>query len=204
MKKRNRVQLILLVFIFVSSLAFCQQSTLDYVVITYKVDRNKDQHPSKNYYWIVPVDSLEGNNNFSKFPLYFDEFSKDDLKSCRENKDLLLFTLLPKEDFNLDEETKSNIKYLKTLIDTNRKKIKKVVKKWSNGYKEKITIYATPIKGDFCFSNLSAVDEKLINYKGTVYLPLKNFSFNKSFFESDKFKEIKYADYISSNYINFL
>lgn len=186
----------------IGSVGFCQESTAEYVVITYEVDRNKDNHPAKNYYWIVPVDSLMANNNIKKYPLYFDEFSKDDLKDCRENKDLLLFTLVSKEDFNIDNNIKSDIHNLKGIIKSNRKKVTRVVKKWSNGYKEKITIYATPIKGDFCFSNLSSNDEKMINYKGLVYLPVGSFSLNESFFETAKYKEVKYGDYISTNYIN--
>ncbi len=202
MKKRNSQKLILLFFLLVNSFVFCQQSTSEYVVITYEIDRNKDQHPTKSYYWIAPVDSLISQNDLKKYPLYFDEFSKDDLKDCKENKDLLLFTLVSKEDFNIDNEIKSDINNLKNIIKDNRKKVKQIVKKWANGYKEKIKIYATPIKGDFCFSNLSSNDVKMINYKGLVYLPIGNFSFNKAFFETAKYKEIKYGDYISDDYIN--
>lgn len=202
MKKRNSQKFILIVFVLINSFAFCQQSTSEYVVITYEIDRNKDQHSAKNYYWIIPIDSLIGNNNFRKYPLYFDEFSKDDLKSCQENKDLILFTLLSGEDFDIDDKIKSDIKNLKKIVKDNRKKIERVVKKWSHGYKEKITIYATPIKGDFCFSNLSSKDEKLINYKGLVYIPNGNFSFNEPFLGTKKYRDIEYGDYLSNNYIN--
>lgn len=206
MKKRNSQKLVLLLFLLFNSLVFCQQSTSEseYVVITYEIDRNKDQHPAKNYYWIIPVDSLKGNSDLKKYPLYFDEFSKDDLKDCRENKDLLLFTLVSKEDFNIDNKMKSDIKNLKGIVKDNRKKVERIVKKWANGYKEQIKIYVTPIKGNFCISNLSSNDEKMINYNGLVYLPIGNFSFNKSFFEGDKYKAVKYEDYINANYINSL
>jgi len=200
--KRNNQKAILLFFLFINSLVFCQQSTSEYVVITYEIDRSKDQHPVRNYYWIVPVDSLAGNRDFKKYPLYFDEFSKDDLKNCSENRDLLLFTLVSKEDFDIDDKMKSDIKNLKDIVKDNRKKVESIVKKWTNGHTEKITIYVTPVKGDFCFSNLSSSDEKIINYKGLVYLPIGNFSFNKRFFESDQYKEVKYEDYINANYIN--
>jgi len=204
MKERISQKLALLLLLLINSFVFCQKSSSEYIIITYEIDRNKDQHPAKDHYWITPVDSLKGNKDFKKYPLYFDEFSKGDLKDCRENKDLLLFTLVSKEDFNIDNKIKSDIENLKNIVKNNRRKISRIVKKWDNGYKEKITIYATPIKGDFCFSNLSSNDEKLINYKGLVYLPTGNFSFNESFFETAKYKEIKFGDYISSNYINSL
>lgn len=189
----------------ISSIGFCQAPIIDeYVVITYKVDRNKDNHPPTNYYWIVPVDSLNSNNDIKKYPLYFDEFSKEDLKDCQENKDLLLFTLVSKEDFNIDSKIKADIDNLKNIVKNNRKKVEQVVKKWSNGYKEEITIYATPIKGNFCFSNLSSSDEKMINYKGLVYLPVGDFSFNESFFKTTKYKEVRYGDYLGNDYINSL
>lgn len=202
MKKRNSQKVILLFLLFFNSFVFCQQSTSEYVIITYEIDRNKDQHPKRNYYWIVPADSLTGHRNFKKYPLYFDEFSQDDLIDCKGNKDLALFTLVSNEDFNIDDKIKSDIEKLKYIVKDNRKKVESVVKKWSNGYTEKITIYVTPVRGDFCCSNLSTNDERIINYKGLIYLPIENFSFNKPFFESDKYKEVIYEDYIDSNYVN--
>ncbi|WP_026706150.1 hypothetical protein [Flavobacterium soli] len=202
MKRSNSQKVILWFLLFFNSFVFCQQSTSEYVIITYEIDRNKDQHPTRNYYWIVPIDSLTGDRDFKKYPLYFDEFSQNDLNDCKGNKDLVLFTLVAKEDFTIGDKIKSDIEKLKYIVEDNRKKVESVVKKWTNGYTEKITIYVTPVKGDFCCSNLSSNDEKMINYKGLVYLPIGNFSFNEPFFESDKYKEIINEDYINSNYVN--
>lgn len=203
-KNKIKKSVLLLCLLMVCSVVFCQESVAEYVIITYSVDRNKDSHPPNDYYWIVPVDSLSGDNSIKKYPLYFDAFSKNDLKDCQENKDLLLFTLVSNEDFNIDSKVKADISNLKSIVKNNHKKVQQIVKKWSNGYKEKITVYITPIKGEFCYSNLSFNDEKMINYKGVVYLPVGYFSFNETFFKTAKYKEVMYADYIDSRYINTL
>lgn len=200
--KRNNQNFILLFFLFFSSFVFCQEQTSEYVIITYKVNINKGHNHEKNYYWIIPLDSLNDSLSMKKYPLYFDNFSSDDLKDCRENKDLYLFSYHSDEEFILDDKMQSDINNLKRIVKDNRTKVERITKKWGKGYKEKITIYATPIKGEFCIGNMSSSDEKFTNYKGLVYLPTGNFSYNKLFSESETYNQIKKEYYLNTNYKN--
>src|SRR5690606_21575384 len=176
-------------------------NTDSYIVITFKYDRTKDNHPAKDYYWISPLDSVKDVNNFNFYPLYFDVFSNQDLKECREQKNVNIFTMHKGEDFILEKSLTNNIATLKELVQLNKKKVQTVIKKWKAGYKEKITVYVTPVFGNFCSSNIAEYSGKEIDYEGVIYLPLSNFKLNTGFFETKEGKLVEGLDYLRNNFL---
>lgn len=199
----NKTLALIIVFM-ISFVGLSQEkvNTDSYIVITFKFDRTKDNHPAKDYYWILPLDSVKDVNNFNFYPLYFDEFSNQDLKECREQKNVNIFTMHKGEDFILEKSLTNNIATLKELVQLNKKKVQTVIKKWKAGYKEKITVYVTPVFGNFCSSNIAEYSGKEIDYEGVIYLPLSNFKLNTGFFETKEGKLVEGLDYLRNNFLN--
>lgn len=199
----NKILVLIIVFM-ISFVGLSQEkvSTDSYIVISFKYDRSKDNHPAKDYYWILPLDSIKDVNNFNFYPLYFDEFSNQDLKECREQKDVNIFTMYKGEDFILEKSLTDNIATLKELVQLNKKKVQTVIKKWKAGYKEKITVYVTPVYGNFCSSNIAEYSGKEIDYEGVIYLPLSNFELNTDFFKTKEGKLVEELDYLKNKFFN--
>ena len=173
-----------------------------YIVITFQYNRTNDNHPEKDYYWILPVDSIKLVKKFNFFPLYFDEFSNQDLKECQEQKSVNVFTMYKGEDFVLEKSLSNNINTLKELIQFNKKRVQTIVKKWNAGFTEKITVSVTPISGNFCFSNIAEYSGNQINYKGIICLPISNFELNIDFFKTKEGKLVEEHDYLSNIFFN--
>lgn len=198
-------KILVLIFVFMISFIGLSQEKVNadsYIIITFRYDRTKDNHPAKDYYWILPIDLIKDANNFNFYPLYFDEFSNEDLKECKEQKDVNIFTMHKGEDFILEKSLANNIDILKGLVQSNKKKVQTAVKKWKAGYKEKITVYITPVFGDFCSSNIAEYSSKEIDYQGTIYLPLSNFKLNTDFFKTEDEKLVEKLDYLKDNFFN--
>jgi hypothetical protein len=204
MKKRNRKNIIILFVLLISSFLYSQEKENDsYLIITYEVDITNDAHPVKNYYWIVPNNLITADKTINQYPLYFEEFSNDDLNDCINEKEINIFTIQKGENFILEKNAESDIKNLKELLYKNRKKVQTSVKKWKlSGNKETINVFVTPVKGNFCSSNISDYSGNEINYKGSIYLPISNFKLDLDFFKLDKNRLIKNYDYLKVNIKN--
>ena len=200
MKKRINVT----VFLIILSINFCYSqnaSVFKYVVITYEIDRNRDNHDKKQYYWIVPNDSISSGNELKKKPLYIDSFSKNSFDSCYNGSDIYLFSINTETKFDFDKDYIQEIDNLKEIISKNKKKVQTYCKKWKQGnYKETVTVYITPITGDFCScKNLGTIDES----NNIIMLPKKAFKLNDSFWKSSKAKDISRIDFLKNyNFIN--
>src|SRR5476651_2275508 len=140
--------LILTIFTFlIASGSFAQSlKKSKYLVITF----DKVQRPStgihQTFHWIVPTDSVK-NGDFTLYPLYFENFSQTNLSDCMKgNKINIGASAVDK----FDKAYLGELSSLKSLIKKNRIKMQTITKHWVNGYKEDVTIYATPISGNFC------------------------------------------------------
>lgn len=205
MKKMKKMKKILMLSIFlIGFIGFSQDkvNTDSYIIITFKYDKTNDNHPVKNYYWILPTNSLQDINNFNFYPLYFDEFSNEDLKECKEKKDINIFTMQKGENFILDNSYTADINILKKIVEVNKKEVQKAIKKWNIGYKEKITVYITPVSGNFCSSNIAKYSSEDIDYEGIIYLPLSDFKPNPNFLNTEKGKLVEKLDYLKNVFFN--
>ena len=188
----------------ISFAALSQGKTESYIIVTFEYDRTKDNHPSRDYYWILPIESIKSSNDYNLYPLYFDEFSNEDLEECKEQKAINIFTMHKGEDFILDKSLSDEIGVLKEIVQSHKTKVQTIVKKWKVGYKEKITVYITPISGNFCSSNIADYSGKDIDYEGVIYLPLSDFKLNNDFFKSDKVKLVETLDFFKNRFYNRL
>ena len=165
----------------------------EYVIITYELNRAKDTHGIRKYYWIVSVDSLKGQK-VSLSPIYFTGFSKNNLDKCCQGEVIDIFTVTTGSTYDFKEGYEQSIEGLVRIVDVERRKVQTITKEWSNGYKETIKIYATPIIGKFCRCDIGKEDGDKINYNDMVYLPLSDFSFNANFWKSKNVNDILLKD----------
>ncbi len=199
---KNNLILVTVIMLFNITSLFSQEGKdLKYAVITYIVDSNNKQHPPKEFYWIIPLDYLKGSNDFKIFPLYFEEFSINELKKCQEKKEIDIFRIDSDDNFSFENMYIENVKKLKSLIDKNRKKFFQIIKKWNNKYKEITTAYITPITGNFCNCNISHESGIQIDYNGEVYLPLSDFNYNE-ILKNQAINNIISSDMSNYNIIN--
>ena len=192
--------IILAILIFNTFLAFSQSTKSNkYVIITCKIDKNKDNHPYEEYSWIIPLDSIQGKNSFKIYPLYLDEFSENNISECLKKDDINIFTMYDNDNFIVDN--KGGMELMK-IIDKNKQKFFNVVKKWNKGYKENVKLFLTPVIGEFCNSTIAVKDSKRIGYKGVIYIPISNFEYYKDFNKSEFYSEIIFSDFSNTNFIN--
>jgi hypothetical protein len=203
---KNRNVLFLIFILIINIRVFSQELKGDeYIIVTFEFDRSDDMHSSNNYYWIIPLNVIESNKIINLYPLYFDEYSNNDLINCKENKEINIFTIEKGENFILEKTTEYDIQKLKKIILKKRKKVQVFIKKWLiDNITEKINVYITPVKGSFCSSNIANYSGKDVNYQGIIYLPLSDFKYNEGFFKSDKQIFIEKIDYLKINFKNKL
>jgi hypothetical protein len=195
---------IIFTFLLFNSFFVNAQDTriLKYAIITCKIDRNKDAHSYKEYFWIVPIDSIKGINSFKIYPLYLDVYAKDDISDCIQKKDINIFTMYTGKNFKLDDKSEKDNLNIIRIIKKDRRRFFKLYKKWNNGLKEKIELFVTPIRGEFCSSNIALESSKEINYKGLIFIPITDFKEFKEFFDSKQFNDVIFSEFSNINFAN--
>ncbi|TSD66355.1 hypothetical protein FFF34_002840 [Inquilinus sp. KBS0705] len=165
-----------------------------YVVFTFEV-AHKDAKLKEYYYWITLQDSVAKKNAFEVFPLYTEEYSKDILERCKTKGMVDIFTSSTATNFDFDDNYKSQVKNLLSIIRTDRIKIQGFRKKWTRKREQiVVSVYATPINGEFC-SCLQDHGKVTYGFKGIIYLPVMSFSYDKNFWNSKNERIVKYVDY---------
>ena len=199
-----RNKFIVLTILLLNSYFLFGQETKNskYAVITCKIDRNKDSHPAKEYFWIVSLDSVKGIDSFKINPLYLDEYAKSDISECVQKKDINIFTMYTGKNFRLDDQQEVDNLKLIHIIKESRKSFFKLTKKWNNGLKEKVELFFTPISGEFCSSNIAVDSGKQINYKGLIFLTISDFKQYMEFFNSKQFSDIIFSNFSNVNFVN--
>ena len=198
---KNRIIFVLLILIYLPSYA----QTNQYMVITFEAKRSIDKEVQK-YYWIAPVDSIK-NTEFRLYPLYLvvGEFSKDNLDDCQKGDSIDIFVSTANTRLDFDNEYEIKVNNLISLIDNNRTKIQTININWTENKnaKDEITIFATPISGDFCncFQYHNVRDE---HFQSFVYLPLANFDFASSFWQTSTAAIVKFSNYSYIDYKSHL
>ena len=193
---KNKLVFVMLILMSLSSFAQLNE----YIIITFESKRSIDKGFQK-YYWIVPVDSIK-DTDFHIYPLYLivGSFSKDNLDNCQKGDSIDIFVSTDKTNLDFDKDYESNIENLISLIANNRVKIQTIDINWvENKAKNKINIYATPIRGNFsnCFQCHDLGSNK---FKSFIYLPVANFSYNKSFWDTPTASMVKFSDYSRVDY----
>ena len=168
-----------------------------YVIFTFHEKYKISQHDEKNYYWILPQDSIS-TNKFNIARLFISGFSVNNLNDCCNGKGIDPELVRSDEDYHLDTEYIKSINALRQLINNN--KIQTIHKKWQQGQEQDIEIYITPILGKFCSANYGWNGHKTRNYNGIVYIPKSDFNYDVGFWNTLEYKKIITQDFSEVKY----
>jgi len=152
---KNKVTLIFLLLISFSGLS--QNLTeKEFVILTFQSSKNKGQHKNHvyTYYWVAELEKYEKVDEYKEpkiYSLFLDEFyGSEQLESCCLGKVSYPYTMTTGTEFNFPENYSEYLTDLKKLVKDNREKIQVINKKWKDNLKEKVTVYATTVKGNLC------------------------------------------------------
>ncbi len=200
----------LIFFLFLLSSLSNYARTNQYIIVTFESKRSIDRE-FQNYFWIAPIDSIK-DRNFYLYPLHLvvGEYSKDNLDNCIKGDTIDIFNSTNITRLNFDDMYEANVETLLELVIKNRVKVQTINVSWelNKKAKNKINIYITPILGDFCrcfHYGRNFYDGKWIDgFKSLIYLPMSNFSYNQSFWETQIATIVKFANYNHIDYTSYL
>lgn len=138
-----------------TSICCAQESTeKEFVILTFEVDRNKDQHGVMIYYWITELEKHEKLEEYKEpiiYSIFLTEFySRNQLEACCIGQTSYPFYVFKNDDYNFPDGYSKYLTDLREKVRKNRIKIQVINKTWKGNYKEKITVYGTPVKGNIC------------------------------------------------------
>jgi len=155
-----------------------------------------------NYYWIVPIDSINNKWAFNISPLIVNAESQIEVDKCAKGNTANFFGFWE----GASEEYINEIDSFMKIIKKNRKKIQTITIEWHKDKirkKEKIEVYAIPISGIFCnciqvyYTGASKIEE----FSGKMfYIPYSDFKYIESFWGSSEWEIVKYVDYSIVNF----
>jgi hypothetical protein len=196
---RKKISLIVFVLFIVTNSLKAQEmiENDNYVIIRYEVKYSGVQ-TIENYYWVTPIDSMHGKQIFEIYPLYIDEYSKDNYEKCLKGDTIDIFNTTEGTTYDFDEEYLVQLKSLRTLIKSKEILLQKQELVWNSKTKnkQKLRIYMTPIIGKLCNCCLFIDDKKgsKLNFKSPVFIPVGGFKYDKDFELSELYKIVLITD----------
>jgi len=183
--------------------AYSQASNQKYLIVTFeKTTKIKIPiHGKQLFYWVVKLDSVN-KMPLNMFPLYLSGYSKDNMERCKQSKVIDIFVMNTSSDFDFEDKYLNEIEIFRNIIKHNRRKVQVFEKKISEHVTEIVKIFITPINGNFCNCLIYKNSGERINYKGLIYLPLDQFSYNKDFWHSPDLKTVSSYDFSKMYYKN--
>ena len=189
------------------------RSLQNYAVITFEQVIKKEK---QNYYWIIPIDSLNSIKTLPTkiplYPLFLDDSSEANYHRCIEGNMM----------YYLDNFVSSNESYEKFIMNvlnivTNHRKLLETIEiGWKNRSvkrlyveelkekKRKISIFCTPLSGEFACCPIC--EDKSMGGEpfSNVFLPVKNISYYPEFWETNhpdllsrtNFMYLDYSSYV--------
>jgi hypothetical protein len=193
---KNNIFKILLIVMTISSVYSQEIKKLHYFIITCEINGNySDEYNSKKYYWIIPEDSIKDCDDFKRYPLYIDGFSRNHRLSCIKKKDINIFSLSTADDFDFSKQEIINLDILKEIINNKSTKFFSLVKNWKGKGEQKVKFSVTPVSGSFCYSQIDEDSGKQISYSGLIYIPLSDFRYEKKLINSKLYNYITRSDF---------
>jgi hypothetical protein len=183
------------------SRGFSQENGRSYVVLSFVEEFKVGQHSKRAYFWIIPVDSLMSYEaHIAK--VFLADFTKNNVDSCCENKAINPFVVMTDTNFEIENELKIELSNLIDIVISRKKKIETIIRRnWNTGQKQTVSVFATPIHGEFCYSPYTQMTRTPQNeYNGLVYLPLRKFRYDDSFWKSSKAQYVLKRSYYAFPY----
>ena len=192
---RDRFLLLTVCLLFQSVLHAQMTDEKEYLILTFGRERNKfPQHGVEEYYWIVPVDSIT-EGDFPIYPFFIDGVANNKIAECRKGNVIDPFVLTRGDSFDYDSSYEESVNKLFKIVREKRVKVQEIRKTWTNNYREKVTVYITPVNGRFCSCMLYKL-KRDFKYEGILFIPdFSAFRFSKEFTISKKMKFVKYFDF---------
>lgn len=126
----------------------------EFVILTFEMERNKDSHGIFIYYWVAELEKYENSDEYKEpkiYSIFLHEFyGSDELDNCCLGKTSYPYTYTTASKFDFPKNYSSYLTNLRELVKKNRQKIQVIRKKWKDNYKEKVTVYATSMRGKLC------------------------------------------------------
>ncbi len=194
----NKVRFIIIAFLFLLGNGVTAQefTEKEYIALIVDIERNDVLHPRDIFYWIADADKLNQDYRFDFVPLFLKLFySSDAYEDCCKGQGTTFYTFTSESEFLFKEDFEKIQEDLKIFLKKNSKKIQTIKKKWNNGFKEKITISATPINAILC--NCEIKDK--IHFQ-SVFLPTTEFKLNLKFWEKEISRHL-ITDYSNLHFI---
>ncbi|MCA0133761.1 hypothetical protein [Winogradskyella alexanderae] len=202
---KNKILFIFLLLISYSG--FTQNLTeKELVILTFEMDRNKDSHGTFIYYWITELEKYENADEYKEpkiYSLFLHELgSSDQLEFCCLGKTSDPYTYTTASEFDFPENHTEYLTELRELVKKNRQKIQVIKKEWKNGYKEKVTVYATAVRGKLCECEFGG--KRYLKKGDRINFPKGNYEILKNYLTKDKrillFKDFSDFDYSNTAY----
>lgn len=152
------------------------------------MDRNKDSHCTSVHYWVAELEKYEKVDEYKK-PIFYSIFlseiyGSEQLESCCLGKKSYPYTMTTETEFNFPENHSEYLTELRELVKKNRRKIQVIKKEWKNNYKEKVTVYATAVRGKLCECEFGG---DIILTKGSrISFPKGNFEIIEHYLTDEK------------------
>ncbi len=179
--KRNYLISVVMIMLCATSLS-AQKIDGTFLIISFEETYEISQHGTKEYFWIIPTDSL-GSEELVLSKLFISNFPSDNLKDCCSGVDIDPSLVFDKTEYSFEDGYLKSLEILENLISKNRRKLQTIKIKWVNKQSKKIVVYATAIKGSFCTSNYHIVGRSRDGYLGKVVLPHSDFELFDKFWE---------------------
>lgn len=170
----------------------------NYIVITFE-SIQKNPNVEHSYYWIAPFDSIKSKVTFNIYPLYTEEYSNDNFEKCLKGDTVDIFTTTKTTNYDFSKEYLSELESFLSIVKEKRILVQELELSWNKQIrkKEKVNIYVTPIKGEFCTcTQLAEVwGEPDLNFIAQVFMPASSFSYSTNFWQTEQGKLIQHTDY---------
>jgi hypothetical protein len=181
----------------------------DFVILTFEMDRNKDSHGTFIYYWVAELEeyrNFQPNDRYKKVSLYsiflHEFYGSEQLDSCCLGEVSYPYTYTTATEFKFPENHSKYLTDLRELVEENRQKIQVIKKEWRDGYKEKVTVYATAVRGKLCECEFGG--DRFLTKGDRISFPKGNYEVLKDFFTLDKrillFKDFSDFEYSNTDY----
>ncbi|CAN5299159.1 hypothetical protein BH09BAC6_BH09BAC6_18010 [soil metagenome] len=171
-----------------------------YAILTFERSPSNHYHGMQSYYWIIAVDSIKASG-FPMYPLLPEVFSTNDLERCKQHKVVNIFVMDSGSNYLLTGDQIKDEQLLKKILKRHRRELQKFNRKISV-YPDSVKVFVTPITGTFCECPIYYPQSgKEINYDGLISLPISQFKFDRSFYNTTQFKQVRSFDFSKKYYI---
>jgi hypothetical protein len=151
------------------------------------------------YYWIVRVDSINTESTFTIHPLIVNSETQIQVDYCLDGHTVDFFGLYE----GASDKYVAQIDTFKNIVRNNRRKLQTITMQWYEEKirkREKVDIYAIPIKGTFCRCLQRYYNKAKNSSIERIYIPISDFRYNNEFWNTNEWNIVKYVDY---SYVNF-